>query len=90
MISDLEMLATLPVYQGRGYGRQLVNWGLARADQDGTDCYLEASDEGLSLYRKLGFSEVDEVKVDVQLNEGSIEKFRNLCMIRKPASPKNA
>jgi GNAT superfamily N-acetyltransferase len=80
VLKDLEQLGTLPEYQGKGCGSRLMKWALDQADAERAEAYLEASAEGMSLYRKFGFREVDAVKSMV---EGSGE-YENLCMIREP------
>lgn len=43
-------------FQGRGLGGRLLREGLARADADGEDAYLENSNpKNAPLYRRLGF-----------------------------------
>ncbi|KUI54739.1 hypothetical protein VP1G_02091 [Cytospora mali] len=55
----LELIATKQEYQGRGAGGLLMRWGVDRADEEGVECYLDATPEGISLYGKFGFR--DEV-----------------------------
>ncbi|KAH6679671.1 acyl-CoA N-acyltransferase [Halenospora varia] len=54
----LEILASLPEYQGRGLGKQLLKWGTDRADREGVECYLDASEKGKGLYERYGRFEV--------------------------------
>ncbi|KAH8684772.1 acyl-CoA N-acyltransferase [Tricladium varicosporioides] len=54
----LEILATLPDYQGKGLGKQLLKWGTDRADRGGMECYLDASEKGKGLYERHGDFEV--------------------------------
>ncbi|KAJ4335005.1 hypothetical protein N0V95_009022 [Ascochyta clinopodiicola] len=44
-----------PAHQGKGAGRMLVRWGLARADEMGVDAVVEGSDRGRRLYASEGF-----------------------------------
>ncbi|OZJ04495.1 hypothetical protein BZG36_02668 [Bifiguratus adelaidae] len=53
----LELLATLPEYQGKGVGSMLLRWGCEQADRDGLQLYLDASPAGKPLYEKHGFLE---------------------------------
>ena len=47
---------TLPAYQNQGYATALMNHVLSEAQKMGcTHCFLEASDQGLSVYEKIGF-----------------------------------
>ncbi|KAK6380754.1 hypothetical protein LTS17_004954 [Exophiala oligosperma] len=50
-------------YQRRGYGRALMNWGIAVADALTLPCWIEASSKGEGLYRQLGFEDKERVKV---------------------------
>ncbi|GAA5825364.1 hypothetical protein JCM3770_005236, partial [Rhodotorula araucariae] len=51
----LSLLATDPAYQRTGAGSALLRWGCMRADDQGVDCYLEASAVGISVYRRAQF-----------------------------------
>ncbi|KAK8126979.1 acyl-CoA N-acyltransferase [Apiospora kogelbergensis] len=55
----LEILATMDTYQGRGIGTALVEWGNAYADARGLPTFLLASDQGKSVYEKVGFAVQD-------------------------------
>lgn len=52
----IDDVSTLPAYQNRGYATALMNHVLSEAQKMGcTHCFLEASDQGLSVYEKIGF-----------------------------------
>lgn len=51
----LELMVTRGKYQGQGAGRMLVGWGVEKADEEGLECYLDATPEGKQLYETLGF-----------------------------------
>lgn len=52
----LYMVATLPSYQGKGFGRQLVEHAQAEAAARGYDfVVLHSTKAGLNFYRKLGY-----------------------------------
>ncbi|KAK4953838.1 hypothetical protein LTR10_008442 [Elasticomyces elasticus] len=79
----LEMVATDPKFQGQGAGSQLMRWGLARADQDGVESYLEASPDAVRLYEHLGFHEAG--RTDTWIDNERVKPrtlYRNLFMIR--------
>lgn len=55
----IDDVATLPTHQKRGFASDLMTFALKFAKQLGKeDCFLEASPDGLSLYRRLGFLEL--------------------------------
>lgn len=51
----LELIVTRGMYQGQGAGRMLVGWGVEKANEEGLECYLDATPEGKQLYERLGF-----------------------------------
>ncbi|PWY85894.1 acyl-CoA N-acyltransferase [Aspergillus heteromorphus CBS 117.55] len=60
----LEFLATIPEAQGKGVGTALLRWGLERADARNARVYLEATTDGYSLYRKFGWEDLEEMRMD--------------------------
>ncbi|KAF7590085.1 hypothetical protein BBP40_003287 [Aspergillus hancockii] len=60
----LDMLATLPEYQGQGVGTKLLQWGVQQADAHNARIYLEATMEGYPLYRKYGWQPLEELLLD--------------------------
>ncbi|OJJ73354.1 hypothetical protein ASPBRDRAFT_41024 [Aspergillus brasiliensis CBS 101740] len=61
--SDLDMLGTLPQFNGRGIGSRLLRWGLDRADEKGVPTFLASTPAGRPLYEKYGFEAVEEYEV---------------------------
>ncbi|AKA26151.1 GNAT family N-acetyltransferase [Pseudomonas chlororaphis] len=56
-VARLDDIGTRPECQGRGYASALIQHALAHAQDQGAGlCVLEASAQGLSIYRKAGFS----------------------------------
>jgi ribosomal protein S18 acetylase RimI-like enzyme len=56
-LARLDDIATLPAYQRQGYATQLISHALqVAANLDIKQCFLEASESGLSIYKKMGFS----------------------------------
>lgn len=51
----LEMIVTRSKYQGLGAGRMLMEWGVERADEEGAECYLDATPQGKQLYERFDF-----------------------------------
>ncbi|KUJ19891.1 acyl-CoA N-acyltransferase [Mollisia scopiformis] len=88
----LELLATLPEYQGKGAAGQLLRWGIEKSDEDGTETYLEASPDGLPIYQHFGFEEEDRLVVELDgKGEGPLseKEFIEVFMVR-PAKVKKA
>lgn len=53
-----------PEFQGKGYGRTLVEAMLARADSDNLPCYGEThTEENVPLWKHYGFKVVDQVYI---------------------------
>ena len=70
--ADLEIIATLLEYRGRGLAGQMITWGIERADELGVQCYLDANPLGRPIYEKYGFRVVG----DFTLEEiGHVEYF---------------
>lgn len=51
-------LGVCPDARGRGVGRELIQWGLDRSDEEAVPTVLEASNAGAILYKKYGFREI--------------------------------
>ncbi|RAL09784.1 GNAT family N-acetyltransferase [Aspergillus homomorphus CBS 101889] len=62
----LELLATLPEEQGKGVASGLLRWGLERADAVNARVYLEATEEGYPIYRKYGWRDLGEFRMDFE------------------------
>jgi ribosomal protein S18 acetylase RimI-like enzyme len=75
----LAILAVEPLQQGKGFGKALIEHGLARADVDHMPCYLETSNErNKPFYERYGF----KVFESFALAEGGPEGWG---MLRDPA-----
>lgn len=81
----LEILATRREDQGRGAGGMLLRWGLERADEEGTETYLEASPDGKPIYQRFGFEEVDRLVVDLKEEVLGEREFVECYMLRPVA-----
>jgi GNAT superfamily N-acetyltransferase len=57
----LDSIAVDPEVQGRGYGRELIRFGLARAQADGVGAYLSTGTaHNVGIYERCGFRVVEE------------------------------
>ncbi|KAI9726130.1 MAG: hypothetical protein M1834_009406 [Cirrosporium novae-zelandiae] len=84
------VLGVHPNYQRLGIGKAMLEHILERADQKGTDCYIEASPEGLGLYRKMGWEVIGQVIIDLEswggrkgvriTRTGMLRKPKKLCL----------
>ncbi|RDW94577.1 hypothetical protein BP5796_00340 [Coleophoma crateriformis] len=70
-------------YQGKGVGTLLLKNGLNLADVQGRRTYIEATDAGRRLYLKLGWEEIDVLRIDIQKWGGS-KPGTNYVMMRDP------
>lgn len=61
----LHLIATDPDWKGRGVAGLHLRWGMGETDKLGVIGYLEASDEGKEIYRRLGFEEVGKMDFDM-------------------------
>lgn len=76
----LSVLMTLPEYQGQGIGSALLEFGLAEAKKKGlTQFWLESSPDGYNLYRKFGFEDVDNIRMDLT-KYGGVGWEESACM----------
>ncbi|KAJ5822381.1 Acyl-CoA N-acyltransferase [Penicillium robsamsonii] len=81
----LDLLATLPEYQGRGFGSAILKWGIEKADASQSRIFLEGTPEGVPLYLKHGWKIVEEVALDfTQFGSDGRESF--FLMMRDPVS----
>ena len=60
------LLFTDPAYQGKGCGRMMMQWGNDVADSLMLPCWIEASPEGELLYKQMGYSDMERVKVQTE------------------------
>ncbi|KAJ5923833.1 hypothetical protein N7466_008020 [Penicillium verhagenii] len=81
----LDLLATLPGYQGRGVGSAILRWGINQADAVQARIYLESTPEGYPVYLKYGFKALEEITLDYE-KMGGHGKEDLVLMIRDPVS----
>ncbi|KAL6713796.1 hypothetical protein ACLMJK_008288 [Lecanora helva] len=70
---NLQILATLPAFRHRGYATHLVRWGMNKARDDEVFLTLNASPQGSTLYRSLGFHVLGSQRSQVPGEEEFIE-----------------
>ena len=51
------MLCTLPEYRKLGVARLLIEWGCQKADGEGKEAYVDASDAEKPVYMTFGFEQ---------------------------------
>ena len=79
----LNVLIVHPEYQRRGIGSMLIRDGLAEVDKLGMRVWLGATDEGLPLYKKVGF-EVNEV-LEFDMKRFGLERVEKHTIMIRPA-----
>ncbi|CAG8305065.1 unnamed protein product [Penicillium salamii] len=79
----LDLLATLPDYQGQGYGTAMLKWGIEKADAAKSRIYLEATPEGVPVYLKYGWRHLEEVTMSY-VDHGGVGEESFYLMIRDP------
>ena len=63
----------------------LIRHGLDAADRDNAKTYIESNCNALALYKKFGWKEVDEIKIDMGKHGGSGLRVET-CLIREPGA----
>ena len=66
----------------------LIKWPFEEADEAGVIIYLDTdlNGQGINLYKKLGFKQVDECHLDLD-NLGGHGTHTHVGMIREPGTP---
>ncbi|RFU25007.1 hypothetical protein B7463_g11334, partial [Scytalidium lignicola] len=81
----MSILAVRPEYQRKGLGSQLLSPVLELADKDKAKSFIQASPKGLGLYLKHGWTEVDDIMLDLS-HYGGPKHVKTSLMIREPRS----
>ncbi|OQE75049.1 hypothetical protein PENNAL_c0074G00750 [Penicillium nalgiovense] len=81
----LNLLATLPEYQGRGFGSAVLKWGMEKADASQSRIFLEGTPEGVPIYLKHGWKILEEVVMDYT-QFGGVGQESFFLMMRDPVS----
>ena len=84
----LDILHTHPAHQGKGAGAQLVKWGTDFADEEGLQCYVEASPRSLSLLESFGFEDITEISMNLGAFRAGQSEYKHTVMLRPPYGSK--
>lgn len=60
----------------------MMQWGMARADEQRSEAYLKASPEAVPLYEKTGFREADRIDSWTENEHVEGQWYRNVFMVR--------
>ena len=60
---EIDDLIVVPKYQGRGYGRRLLIWALARLNGAAVLHVAEWNKRAVSLYEKTGFEIIETIEI---------------------------
>jgi hypothetical protein len=66
------MMFTHPTERRKGYGSMLMKWGMDIADKMAVEVIVEASDQGIHLYKKFGLRTIEKICVDTLIEKPSI------------------
>ncbi|TVY90802.1 hypothetical protein LAWI1_G005159 [Lachnellula willkommii] len=69
--AQLDMMFTYPAQRRKGYGSLLMEWGMDIAERMGVEVLVEASDQGIHLYKKFGIRTIDKIAVDSLIDNPS-------------------
>jgi len=69
----IAVLGVHPSYQGRGYGKKLLNVVANWADNEGMDCYLECAEANVPIYNRCGYKVI--WREDVKVEENVVTTF---------------
>ncbi|KAI9710537.1 MAG: hypothetical protein M1820_002673 [Bogoriella megaspora] len=61
----LALLVTASGHRKRGAGSLLVKWGIGKSAIAGLPCYLQASEQGRSLYERYGFHSIGTAEFEL-------------------------
>lgn len=62
-LKDMELLMTAEECKGRGAGGMILEHGIALADEEQVECYIDASPAGRPLYERHGFEFTKQEKL---------------------------
>ncbi|TVY40079.1 hypothetical protein LOCC1_G004448 [Lachnellula occidentalis] len=71
----LDMLCTLPEYRKLGVARLLIEWGCEKADAQGKEAYVDATEAGKPVYMKFGFEPQKPMAMELDGQQMTITSF---------------
>ncbi|GMG45284.1 unnamed protein product [Aspergillus oryzae var. brunneus] len=83
----LRVLVVLPEYQRKGVGAKLMTKGLEEAMALNLPVWLESSEEGYALYKKLGFKDLNDSIVMDLTKYGESGIATTACMLLENGNP---
>ena len=86
-VLEVSFVCVDPAFWGHGAGSLLMREIMAKAAAEGLPVYLEATEEAVGMYRKLGFEVVDGFKMPIPSSPGAAEPcelYREWCMVWHP------
>ncbi|KFY05751.1 hypothetical protein V492_08317 [Pseudogymnoascus sp. VKM F-4246] len=79
----MSILAVRPEYQRKGLGSMLLAPVLEQADRENAKAFVQGSAQGIGLYLKHGWEEVDEILMDYSPYGGS-KDVKTTLLLREP------
>ena len=90
LVTVLDIVHVIPLYQKNGVGSALLGWGLEQADKEGLPCYVESSPSALPLCVRRGFKHVGEMRIELGRYKDGYRDYRHVVMIRPPYGKEEA
>lgn len=70
-MTELDMMFTRPNQRRKGYGSMLMKWGMDIANEMGVEVVVEATAQGLHLYKRFGLRTVEKLCIDTVVDNPS-------------------
>lgn len=78
----LSFVGSDPEYQGRGLGKKLIEWGLAKAKSENIPAYLDSTIPASKVYQKLGFVAVGGLNMTIPGKDGRDHAYEEIAMLQ--------
>jgi len=84
LLTELDLIATLPNHRGMVVASQHLEWETQVADEEKLPMWLISGPNSFMLYVKFRFVAVEEVESDLSLRSGNSERgiYVHICMLR--------